>query len=215
MAEKCNIHKTTAFYWRHKILDRMNDIVNKQVLKGNVEIDETLVPVAFKEKIAEAPKKRGISENKINIACGIDKHNHIRCIVSERGRITSKALIKIYKDFIEDQSIMISDSLRSYHKLVKEIDVIWKKIPSKKKEIEGYTLDKVNALHSSIKHYLYQLRGVGAKYLQNYISLFVYQWEHGEVASYERALGLFKELNWNYKGTRNIQYNPENRKFKA
>lgn len=82
MAEKCSFHKTTAFYWRHKILDRMDDIVNKQVLKVEVEIDETLIPVAFEEKIEEAPKKRGISENKLNITCGIDKYNHIRCIWS-------------------------------------------------------------------------------------------------------------------------------------
>lgn len=55
MAEKCGIHKTTAFYWRHKILDRMNDLVNHSVLKDEVEIDETLIPVAFEEKVKEAP----------------------------------------------------------------------------------------------------------------------------------------------------------------
>lgn len=101
---------------------------------------------------------------------------------------------------------MISDSLRSYHRLMKELKVDWKKIPSKKNSIDGYTLDKTNGLHSSIKHYLYSMRGVGAKYLQNYVSLFVYQWEQGEVSSYEIALDLFKELNWNYQGTRNRNF---------
>lgn len=47
MAQKCDIHKTTAFYWRHKILDRINDIVNKKLLKDEVYLDETLEPVTF------------------------------------------------------------------------------------------------------------------------------------------------------------------------
>lgn len=91
--------------------------------------------------------------------------------------------------------------------------VKWEKIPSNKKEVNGYTLDKVNGLHSSIKHFLYSFRGVGAKYLQNYISLFMYQWEHGSIASFDHALELFEALNWDYKCTRNFSYNPSNRKL--
>ena len=33
MAEIYGIHRVTAFYWRHKILNRMQDIVNKDVLR--------------------------------------------------------------------------------------------------------------------------------------------------------------------------------------
>ncbi len=50
MAKKWGIHKTTAFYWKHKILSRIGELVNTQVLKGEVEIVETLVNVNFEDK---------------------------------------------------------------------------------------------------------------------------------------------------------------------
>lgn len=55
MAQKCNIHKTTAFYWRHKILDRINDIVNKTPLKDEIYLDETLEPVTFEDIKSNCP----------------------------------------------------------------------------------------------------------------------------------------------------------------
>lgn len=57
---------------------------------------------------------------------------------------------------------VVSDSLRSYHKLMKELKVTWIKIPSGKKEKDGYALKKINDSHSSIDLFLY-------KYLRNYI----------------------------------------------
>lgn len=165
----------------------------------------------LKELKLNVPKKRGISEDKINIACAIDKHSSIHCVVADRGRVKSDSLIKIYKEYIPKDSTVISDSLRSYHKVMKELGVKWKKIPSKKKEIDGYTLDKINELHSCIKHFLYQYRGIAAKYLQNYVSLFVYLWENGEMVNSEKTLYLFNQIIWNTKVTRNTSYNKQNR----
>ncbi|MDY3828202.1 MAG: hypothetical protein SOZ71_05400, partial [Clostridium sp.] len=34
-AEKCKISVSTAFFWRHRILDAIREITNKQVLKIN------------------------------------------------------------------------------------------------------------------------------------------------------------------------------------
>jgi len=41
---------------------------------------------------------------------------------------------------LTDEEHVVSDSLRSYYKFMKEIGVKWIKIPSGKKEKEGYTL---------------------------------------------------------------------------
>lgn len=46
---------------------------------------------------------------------------------------------------------IISDSQRSYHPLMKHLQAEWKKIPSRKKEIAGYTLERVNKLHDELK----------------------------------------------------------------
>lgn len=201
MAKICGIHRITAFYWRHKILNRIQELVNNDILKEKAEIDETLLPLTF-EGIKRSTK-RGISDEKFNLSCGIDKFGNIHCIASEAGRITSKSLIRIYKGYVEDGTVLVTDSLRSYHQLVDELDVEWKKIPSGKKEIDGYTLESVNGLHSSIKHFLYQYRGIGAKYAQNYISLFIYQWKNGHISNLRNSIRLFNETFWNTKVTRN------------
>ena len=55
---------------------------------------------------------------------------------------------------------------------MKELKANWKKIPSKKKSIEEYTLDEVNHLHSSIKYFLAPFRGISMKHLQGYIEMY-------------------------------------------
>lgn len=66
----------------------------------------------------------------------------------------------------------MSDSLRSYHKFMRDINVTWVKIPSGKTEKDGYTLKKVNLLHLSIELFLHKYRGISDKYLINYIGLY-------------------------------------------
>ena len=77
----------------------------------------------------ESKKKRGISDQKRNIVCAIDEHNNKVIQVSERGRIHTKNLYEIYKDKIPSQCTVVSDSLRSYHGLMKKLGVKWIKIP--------------------------------------------------------------------------------------
>lgn len=50
---------------------------------------------------------------------------------------------------------------------MKELGVTWIKIPSREKEQDGYTLDKVNHLLSSIALFLEKYRGISDKYLKN------------------------------------------------
>ena len=76
-ARECQISENTANRWRHKIsmalyLSEFHDIS----LEGKVELDETLY-----ERL-NAPesdkKKRGISDQKVNIACAIDENKIIQ-----------------------------------------------------------------------------------------------------------------------------------------
>lgn len=179
-ADKANISKRTAFRWRHKILDILNKHMNKEVLKGEVYLDETLLPVVYKDKNPNTPnqckeKKRGMSEQKINVTCAIDENKRAIIRVVDRGRVTSKALIQTYDGKIKKNCVVVSDSCRSYHQLMKHLEVQWKKIPSKKKSIEHYTLDPINHLHANIKDFLLKYKGVSIKYLQGYLALFDFQ----------------------------------------
>lgn len=47
-AEACGIHRNTAFYWRHKVLDAVRKSFENMRLGGIVEMDEAFLPVSYK-----------------------------------------------------------------------------------------------------------------------------------------------------------------------
>ena len=176
-ANRAGICEQTSLVWRHKILSICAAMTAQDpVLDGVIHLDEKLSnikhPGVTVDDTSEKTVKRGISDQKRNIVCAIDEHNHKVIQVSERGRIHTKNLYDIYKDKIPSTCTVVSDSLRSYHGLMKKLGVTWIKIPSGKKEKDGYTLDRINQLHSSIELFLHKYRGISDKYLKNYIGLY-------------------------------------------
>ena len=47
-AQLCDIHRNTAFRWRHKILDSLQGMANGVTLDGIIEADEKFFPVSYK-----------------------------------------------------------------------------------------------------------------------------------------------------------------------
>lgn len=47
-AKICGINLSTAFNWRHKILDALQEMQNSVKLDGIVEVDETFMPISYK-----------------------------------------------------------------------------------------------------------------------------------------------------------------------
>ena len=79
-AERCNIHRNTAFVWRHKILDALAHYQENQRLTGIVEADDTYVGLSFKGSEPDDREARqrgtpsptpGISKDKVAVSCAI------------------------------------------------------------------------------------------------------------------------------------------------
>lgn len=120
-------------------------------------------------------KKREMSSDKINVTCAVDEQNNSILMVSDIGRVTSDSLIKIYIGRIDENASIVSDSHRSYHRLINHLKVNWHKIPSKKKSIGEFTLEPINTMHALLKNFMRRYHGVSVKYLQGYLALFEYQ----------------------------------------
>ncbi len=193
MASLANISVTSAFYCRHKILYVLVQIMNEDILLDEAQLDETYI--TYEKKGYVRKEKRGISEDKIGIACVIDIYDNIVLSVADRGRPTSKTLIEIFDKMITPGMIIISDSQRSYHPLMKHLNVEWKKIPSRKKEIDGYTLARGNALHEDIKTFLRGKRNVATHYLQGYLALYQYRRKNPLYLKSKICRKLFCQLN--------------------
>lgn len=193
MAALADISITSAFYCRHKILYVLVQIMNEDILLDEAELDETYI--TFEQEGHVQTGKRGISDDKIGIACAIDIHGNNILSVADRGRPTSKTLIEIFETTLTKGMKIISDSQRSYHPLMKHLEVDWKKIPTRKKEIEGYKLDRVNKLHEEIKTFLRGKRNVASHYLQGYLALFQYRKKHPLYLKEQILRQSFYQLN--------------------
>ena len=47
-AAVCGIHRNTAFIWRHKILDALQNMADEVKLDGIIEADETFFAISYK-----------------------------------------------------------------------------------------------------------------------------------------------------------------------
>lgn len=195
-AKKANISKSTARRWRIKILAVLHKKLNKTQLSGVIHLDETLFSDIHKDKNKSTIniKLRGMSCQKINVTCAIDDKYNTLIKVLDAGRVTAQSLINTYDTLIEKGSLIVSDSLRSYHKLMRHLKVTWKKIPSKKKSIEQYDLQAINHFHALIKDFFYKYKGISTKYLEGYLALFDYQYKNKEHHEFDSLLEIIKDI---------------------
>ena len=88
-AVACGIHRNTAFLWRHKILDALQNMADDVTLDGIIEADETFFAISYKgnhskSKTFAMPRKahkrghsthiRGLSQEKVCVPCAVNRN---------------------------------------------------------------------------------------------------------------------------------------------
>ncbi len=147
----------------------LNELINKKQLSKKIALDETYLTYQAKGFVNQ--NRRGISKDKIGIACAIDEDGNYVVHTADRGRPTSSTLIDIFKNTIRPGSIVISDSQRSYHQLMDALNIKWVKIPSGEKSKDGYTLEMVN--HPKFKNNSVN-KNIGISGTRNFGQLYLY-----------------------------------------
>ena len=185
-AEITEVCVKTSFYMRHKILNALDTFTDKNSVSGNVEMDETFLAESFKgnhnksgfqmprasRKRGKEVTKRGISSEQICICTAMDKNDNIIMEVVCRGRVTSENLNKMYAGHVTEGSTVCTDSLSSYRKLSKNLNLKHKPIASGKHSNGMFNLARINSLHSRFKTWLRHFNGVSTKFLSNYLTWF-------------------------------------------
>ncbi|WP_404988894.1 IS1595 family transposase [Clostridium culturomicium] len=185
-AEKIGVCVKTSFYMRHKILDCIRAFMGTGYVDGVVEMDECFIPESYKgnhkksgfvmprpsRKRGKQVKKRGISNEQICIATAIDRNNNIILEPICKGRVTSDALESLYKEHVESESIICTDSHKSYIQFAKDLELDHKRIMRGYYKNGIYHINHVNSLHSNLKVWMYRFKGVATKFLSNYMAWF-------------------------------------------
>lgn len=183
-AEECGIHRNTAFAWRHKILDALQNMANDVILDGIVEADETFFTISYKgnhkkskkftmprepHKRGNSTHVRGLSSEKVCVPCAVNRSGMSIAKVSNTGRVSTKDLHEIYDGRIDPSATLVTDKMNSYVRFsnANGIELVQLKTGKAKKGI--YNIQHINSYHSQLKCFMKSFNGVSTKYLNNYL----------------------------------------------
>ena len=94
---------------------------------------------------------------------------------SFKGKVGYKDLERLYNGHIADESIICTDSHKSYIRLGRELNLDHKLIMRDHYKNGIYHINHVNSLHSQFKKWIKKFNGVSTKFLSNYLHWF--KWE--------------------------------------
>ena len=146
-ADECDMSVSTAFSWRHKILDAVSELAENVFLTGTVEADETFLSVSYKGNHSRShtfsmPRKAHKRGNDIHISGLSSEKVCIPCAVNDTGVAYARHIHLIQTD--------------TDHRIIRIED-------------KTYGIQRVNAYHNKLKGFLSQFHGVSTKHLGNYI----------------------------------------------
>lgn len=183
-ALEVGISTTTAFLWRHKVIEALKDYQEVFELSGDIQIDETYFLLNMKGpwKNGEMPRKakkkggpaiyRGVSNEQVCVLVLIDENDQALTKIIGQGNPLKETIYQNIKDRIKTGSHLTSDSKSAYHDVAQLLNCSIDQIPSGKHIKGDYSLGVVNNYHSELKTWFKRFRGVSTKHLEGYILWF-------------------------------------------
>jgi transposase-like protein len=178
-AQRCGVHYTTAFRWRHRFLASLAGDKPK-TLAGIVESDETFILESFKGKRSGMPRKsrkrggksakRGLSAEQIPVIVARDRQGATTDAVLaklNRASITAAlgCVVTPANEFCCDGGTAIVAFARRAGVAAHVLPMPGKPNP----QAPDFHLNNVNAYHGRLKEWLRRFHGVATKNLPNYL----------------------------------------------
>ena len=201
-AEKLGIFHSTAWSWRHKLMDRLKALQDDVVLSGKCELDEKYFHKSHKGKKMEGvkpkkrgtpAKKRGISKELICSLTAVSRDGAAFAEVHNMGKPSQDDVENISCHFGKG-TFFFTDGTNCYDRLVEEKEGKSKKLVTWESYDEYYHLNNVNSLHSKIEERHKRCHGVADKYLPRYCALWAKEYSlsgHDPADKVRIMLGLF------------------------
>ena len=179
-AEICGINRNTAFLWRHKILDALQNMAESVVLSGIVEGDETFFPLSYKGSHAlpegrearhhgQKNHKRGVSKEQVCVPCAVNRRGLSVAKATNLGHVSSENLKTAFAGRIEEGATFCSDGASQYvnFAISERLDLL--QFKQKEGRSGLYNIQHINSYHSALKNFMRKFKGVSTKYLPNYL----------------------------------------------
>lgn len=171
----CDVSHSTAFLWRHKVFSTVSGWQDHVVLSGRVWIDEMYFEDTRVGREPGAPRKRGLSRNKVCVVVAIDSWGQALAVVSENGKPSAKRINKALSRHVKRGSTIVHDCEKAHNALVRDLELVderYKANTADPEYLEQMAL--VNHLCSWIRRYVERFACMKSENLQAYLDWFVY-----------------------------------------
>jgi transposase-like protein len=178
-AQRCGVHYTTAFRWRHRFLAALA-CDKPKALNGIVEGDETFILESFKGKRSDMPRKsrkrggksakRGLSAEQIPVIVARDRQGATTdAVLPKLDRVSIAAaldgIVTSANEFCCDGGTAIVAFARRAGIAAHVLPIPGKPNPN----APDFHLNNVNAYHGRLKEWLRRFHGVATKNLPYYL----------------------------------------------
>lgn len=169
---------STGRYWLVKVFEVLKGIQDNVVLEGRIWIDETYLPVVTsKIETRDGKKLRGISKNKIGVACAVDENGHSILVATGTSKPSKKSTWNSYGSHIKPGSTIVHDGENSHAILIEKLNLISEEHPTS--ETEGLEdkdnpLFTINHFHYFVKRFFKAHGGYNRDNLQDWLNLLWY-----------------------------------------
>jgi transposase-like protein len=177
-ADRCGVHYTTAFRWRHRFLAALSSDKPK-ILNGIVEGDETFILESFKGRRSDLPRKarkrggtskRGLSAEQIPVLVARDREGATTDAVL--AKLDRASIATALGGVVTADNEFCCDGGNAIVAFAKRAGIPAHVLPKPGKpsrQAPDYHLNNVNAYHGRLKEWLRRFHGVATKNLPNYL----------------------------------------------
>jgi|AntRauTorcE11898_2_1112593.scaffolds.fasta_scaffold18894_1 transposase-like protein len=180
-AKLIGISLPTAQGWRHKVMEAMGMYDLGVSLSGKIQVDETYFNLNMKgyKKLPRPPKKRktrsykkGLNSELVSVVSAIDEHDSLLIEIAGAGNPGADSIIATLDGRVKHGSALTTDSKSAYLKVAKHFNSEIHQIPSGLHTDGAHNLGEVNEVHSRLKSWMVQFKGVSSRHLKRYLNWF-------------------------------------------
>lgn len=177
-ARRCDVHKDTAFRWRHRFLS-LPARCKPTHLHGIVEADETYFLESHKGErhLPRAPRrrggvatKRGLSHEQIPVLIARDRDQSTTDAVLPKA--DSQSVGAVLAPLLDGDAVLCSDANAIYSAFARQAHLAHRPINLSQgiRVVDhAFHIQNVNAYDSRLKGWMARFHGVATKYLSNYL----------------------------------------------
>lgn len=178
-AKACDVHRNTAFRWRHRFLDAPNGS-KPTGLSGIAEADEAFFLESFKGQKKAMPRasrkrgskaaKPGLSDEQIPVLICRDRSGNTTDFILEKD--DRQHLVEALKPILPSDTILCTDGSRAMIGVARKLGITHRPVnlAAGIRVVAGvYHVQNVNAYGSRLKTWMRRFNGVATCHLANYL----------------------------------------------